>query len=824
MVYDEKDFGKLLKKNALAVRRLVLQEETECMRVYDRNLEAFPVSVDLYGKYARITDYSLDGLDEETVNICCDIVRRMCYVQGENVVFHRRSKIGKEQHEILSKQSLLVEVKESGHTFTVDLTKRIDTGLFLDHMRTRQMVEKMSRELRVLNLFSYTGAFSVYAAKGGAKSVDSVDLSSTYTKWAKDNLLKNGFEGGKYNCIAKDALKFIIESVNESCKYDLIVFDPPSFSNSRKMDDKFDVSKDYVRYFNLLNNLLEENGILIFSTNLSSFHMDTGRVKGFEVTQITNDVTAPGFTKAKGTSRTWLLKWTKHVRLQKRDYEGNSVIQKAKESDTKYYQIDKDTIMENLEEDKVEVVETLTNAEQSNEETTTENVVQDEVVVDEATEVAIENIEEDKNNLEQIISELDENEEPSNEDDMLSLSWNDSEVIAPTVRTKSKPKAVTSLADRKNNSRDEDNSDSRDSDRSGRNPERRDSSGGRGDDRRSSGRDNDRDSRRSSGGRDNDRNSRSSYGRDNDRAPKSFGGRDNDRDSRRSSGGRGDSDRDARRAAGGRENDRAPRSSYGRDNDREPRRSFGGRDANRDSRSSYGRDNDRAPGRSFGGRDNDRDSRSSGGRDNDRNSRSSYGRDNDRAPGRSFGGRDNDRDSRSFGGRDTNRDSRSSYGRDNDREPRKPFGGRDDNRDSRSSYGRDNDREPRKSFGGRDTNRDSRSSYGRDNDRAPRSFGNRDNDRSSRSFGNRDDNRDSKSSYGRDNDRGPRKPFGGDSDRRGFRGDDKRTSDHSSNGGARRSGNSPKPYGFDNVKTTRTRGEGESTGFFWLAGNDKKDK
>ncbi len=787
MDYSEKDFGKILKKNALNIRRLVLQDDTECMRVYDRNLEEFPVSVDLYGKFARITDYSLNGLDEDIIATCCDIVRRMCYIQADHVIFHRRSKIGKEQHEILSEQSLLVEVKESGHTFTVDLTKRIDTGLFLDHMRTRQMVQQMSRKLRVLNLFSYTGAFSVYAAAGGAMKVDSVDLSSTYTEWAKDNLLKNGFEGENYNCIATDALKFIIESVKEGRKYDLVIFDPPSFSNSRKMDDKFDVSKDYVRYFNLINNLLEENGILIFSTNLSSFHMDTGRVRGFKVTQITKDVTAPGFTKAKGTSRTWLLTWTNHLRLQKRDYEGRLGIQKAKDPDYIDWQEDKekpnmDILNENKEE---EVVETLANTEDQTVENNVENTTEDAketAVADDAADTAIEEVEEkaseeDTNDFEKIIATLEEDEIPSteevsNEDGMLTLDWDDSEVVAPTVRTKSKPRAVTSLADRKLNNREE-NTESSDSYKS----DRRDSRGGRGDDRRS-GR---RDESRSSYGRDNNRDRKPSYGRDNDRDRRPSFGRDNDRD---------------RRPSFGRDNDRDRRPSYGRDNDRDRRPSYG-RDNDRDRRPSYGRDNDRDRRPSFG-RDNDRDRRPSFGRDNDRDRRPSFGRDNDRDRRPSYG-RDNDRDRKPSFGRDNDRDRRPSYGRDNDRD-RRPSFGRDNDRDRRPSYGRDNDRDRRPSFG-RDNDRDRRPSFGRDNDRDRKPSYGRDNDRKSFS---RDDRKD------------------GDRGGRSFNRDDRRGPSRDSQA-PRRGGNGPKPYGFDNVKQTRTRGEDEG-GFFWLSNNDKKDK
>ena len=222
MDYTEKDFGKILKTNALKMRRLMLKSGTTCMRVYDRNLERFPVTVDMYGPYARVTDYSEGGLDDETEAVCCDIVSRMLYVQTTHVVFHRRPRVGKEQHELQSEESLLVQVTENGLTFTVDLTKRIDTGLFLDHMLTREMVGTMSPGLSVLNLFSYTGSFSVYAAKGGAKRVESVDLNANYTAWAQKNLTDNGFPEELFPCIAADAWQYVVEAVKEGRKYDLI--------------------------------------------------------------------------------------------------------------------------------------------------------------------------------------------------------------------------------------------------------------------------------------------------------------------------------------------------------------------------------------------------------------------------------------------------------------------------------------------------------------------------------------------------------------------------------------------------------------------------
>ncbi|MEA5031436.1 MAG: class I SAM-dependent methyltransferase [Sphaerochaeta sp.] len=306
--YVAKDFGKLLKRNALQMRRLMLQQQTDVMRVYDRNLVELPISVDLYGLYARITDYSDGYLDDYDLDVVCDIASRMLYVEPDHVVYHHRKKrYGKEQHEVQDDQSLTLTVKENGLQFLVDLTKRIDTGLFLDQSVARMAVRDISAGLDVLNLFSYTGSFSVYAAAGGAKSVTSVDLSSTYTQWCEQNLAANGFSGGAYPCVSQDAGEYIRNAVKERRKFDIIIFDPPSFSNSRRMEHDFDVQRDYLYYIRLLNGLLVDGGKLLFSTNLGKFRFEKSRIHGYDVREITRDIAAPGLSKKNSSLRSWIL-------------------------------------------------------------------------------------------------------------------------------------------------------------------------------------------------------------------------------------------------------------------------------------------------------------------------------------------------------------------------------------------------------------------------------------------------------------------------------------------------------------------------------------
>ena len=309
MDYMDKDFGKILKNNAQTLRHDLLEKGTDCFRVYDRNLSRYPVTVDLYGRYAKVTDYGKEPMTDEVRESCLDICARMLYLDAENVVYAFRAKrTDRSQHEKTESQPVVTTVKENGLLFKVDLTTYVDTGLFLDHAVTRQMIRERSANADVLNLFSYTGSFSVYAAAGLANSVTSVDMSATYTKWAEENLDANGYTGELYKCVCMDAAKFIRQAEQKGLKYDIIIFDPPSFSNSHKMDGDFDVARDYALWVKNLLKILKKTGIILFSTNLGSFQMDRRKLRGLSIKEITGLVAAPGFVKDRaGTVRSWMM-------------------------------------------------------------------------------------------------------------------------------------------------------------------------------------------------------------------------------------------------------------------------------------------------------------------------------------------------------------------------------------------------------------------------------------------------------------------------------------------------------------------------------------
>jgi 23S rRNA (cytosine1962-C5)-methyltransferase len=177
-------------------------------------------------------------------------------------------------------------VEEQGLKFWVNLRDYLDTGLFLDHRLTRSRVCAEAAGKRFLNLFAYTGSFTVYAAAGGARSTTTVDLSNTYLDWAADNLALNGFRGAQHQLVRADAAPWIEEAGAQGERFDLIVLDPPSFSAS-KMARRFDVQKDHVRLLTATLALLSDGGTLYFSTNFQGFQLDTARLTGTTIEELT---------------------------------------------------------------------------------------------------------------------------------------------------------------------------------------------------------------------------------------------------------------------------------------------------------------------------------------------------------------------------------------------------------------------------------------------------------------------------------------------------------------------------------------------------------
>ena len=218
----------------------------------------------------------------------------------------RERQKGTNQYQKLDERKLELITTEYGAKFKLNLTGYLDTGLFLDHRLTRRLVGQKSKGRRVLNLFSYTGSASVHAALGGAKSVTTVDMSNTYLAWAKENFALNNLSGKQYEFVQADCLQWI-RDCNE--QYDLIFIDPPTFSNSKRMEDSFDVQRDHVNLLGMLIKLLSPNGELVFSNNKRKFKMDTETLTKMKIkVQNIDDMTLPlDYKRNPHIHNTWLI-------------------------------------------------------------------------------------------------------------------------------------------------------------------------------------------------------------------------------------------------------------------------------------------------------------------------------------------------------------------------------------------------------------------------------------------------------------------------------------------------------------------------------------
>ena len=199
-------------------------------------------------------------------------------------------------------------VEESGLKFSINIRDYLDTGLFLDHRTTRSMIREWSKDKRFLNLFAYTGSVSVYAAAGSAKSTTTVDMSKTYLEWAKRNFKLNNMMTNNHQFIQADCIKWLKEQKSSKNKYDLIFLDPPTFSNSKRMDTVFDVQKDHVYLINAAMKLLDNDGMLVFSNNFRKFKMDSGLTDLYEIEDISKKTIPEDFKRNQKIHNCWTIK------------------------------------------------------------------------------------------------------------------------------------------------------------------------------------------------------------------------------------------------------------------------------------------------------------------------------------------------------------------------------------------------------------------------------------------------------------------------------------------------------------------------------------
>jgi 23S rRNA (cytosine1962-C5)-methyltransferase len=278
------------------IARLARRQGITCYRIYDHDLPEFPFCIERYEDKLYLAEYlRRHGMTEEEhaawLESCIPTISEVLETPDGLIYFReRRRKAGRQgQYEKIASEQEFFVVKEAGLSFKVNLTDYLDTGLFLDHRITRGVVREEARGRRVLNLFCYTGSFSVYAAAGSATGVDSVDLSKTYLTWAEDNLALNGVSGSNHRFIHADVKQWL--DTLPAGGYDLVIMDPPTFSNSKRMKDFLDIQRDHPELINKTLRAMNPGGVMYFSTNLRSFRLETEKIMAGVVKDITSATT-----------------------------------------------------------------------------------------------------------------------------------------------------------------------------------------------------------------------------------------------------------------------------------------------------------------------------------------------------------------------------------------------------------------------------------------------------------------------------------------------------------------------------------------------------
>lgn len=306
------DFSNRLKKNIAKIGKWARKEKLDCYRIYDADLPEYNVAIDVYLDQLVIQEYAAPKNipEEKAKRRLTDIIRATIQVTetpANKVVLKVREKQkGRSQYQKLSQQSETLVVNEYGVKLSVNLHDYLDTGLFLDHKITRRKLGEMAQGKDFLNLFAYTGSGTVHAACGGAKSTTTVDMSNTYLEWAKENMKLNGQVGRQHRFEQADCLQWLETS---TAQFDLIFIDPPTFSNSKRMEQSFDVQRDHIQLMKNLKRLLRAGGTIVFSNNKRHFKMDLEALEqlGLEAKNISHQTLPLDFARNKHIHNCWVI-------------------------------------------------------------------------------------------------------------------------------------------------------------------------------------------------------------------------------------------------------------------------------------------------------------------------------------------------------------------------------------------------------------------------------------------------------------------------------------------------------------------------------------
>lgn len=301
-------FANRLRKNLQHFYKQATREQVCCYRVYDADLPEFNLAIDVYGEVLHVQEYAPPKLiDPEKAasrfKMALQVIRQIFGLHRDKVFIKvRAQQKGQQQYEKLNQRNKYLEVQEGKARLLVNLTDYLDTGLFLDHRPIRHKIGQQSANKSMLNLFAYTCSASLQAALGGATNTVSVDLSNTYLLWGKKNFALNGLDERHHQFIEADVLSWLKQCRD---KFDMIFIDPPTFSNSKKTQDVFDVQRDHVELLTLAMRLLKPNGICYFSTNFRRFELNSEAMNYLHCHEISHETLGFDFKRNHKIHRCW---------------------------------------------------------------------------------------------------------------------------------------------------------------------------------------------------------------------------------------------------------------------------------------------------------------------------------------------------------------------------------------------------------------------------------------------------------------------------------------------------------------------------------------
>ena len=311
-----KAFANRLLKNRKHLVRWLQREGISCFRLYDADLPEYALAVDVYGTEpprVHVQEYQApDSIDPRKARLrlreALGVILETLEIDEERLYFKvRKPQKGSAQYQKLATSAKFYQVNEGACRLLVNFEDYLDTGLFLDHRKTRRLLAELAAGKRFLNLFCYTGTASVYAASGGALATTSVDMSNTYLDWAKRNMQLNRFDGAEHRFIRADCVEWLKRG-DDGNRYGLIFLDPPSFSTSKRMDATLDLQRDHVDLIRGAARLLEPDGVMIFSNNLRRFRMERERLENLEVEDISRATLPNDFQRNPRIHNVWRIR------------------------------------------------------------------------------------------------------------------------------------------------------------------------------------------------------------------------------------------------------------------------------------------------------------------------------------------------------------------------------------------------------------------------------------------------------------------------------------------------------------------------------------